>query len=47
MKVIQRFGGTCHLHLQVQRIRHARKQHEAGGKLCLFFNPEDGGNMFL
>jgi hypothetical protein len=34
-------NGTYHLHLQGQRISRARYQPG------LFFNPEDGGNMFL
>jgi hypothetical protein len=29
LKVNQCFGGTCHLHLQVQRISQARNQSEA------------------
>jgi hypothetical protein len=40
-KVKGRFGGTYRLHLQDQRISRARNQ------LDLFFNPEDGGDMFL
>jgi hypothetical protein len=41
-----------HLHLQGRRISHVRNQHEAGSKLTgqlfgLFFDPEDGGDMFL
>jgi hypothetical protein len=49
LKVNWRFGRTCHLHPQGQRISQARNQHEAGSKQSLlrFFDPEDGGNMFL
>jgi hypothetical protein len=28
----QRFGGTCHLHLQDRRISEARSQHETSSK---------------
>jgi hypothetical protein len=51
-----RFGGTCRLHIQGQRISQARNQHEesrkqvkishAGSYLSLFFHPEDGSDMF-
>jgi hypothetical protein len=33
-KVSQRFGGTCCLHFQGQRIVQARNQYEAGSKQC-------------
>jgi hypothetical protein len=32
LKVNWHFGGTCHAHLQGQRISQARNQHEAGSK---------------
>jgi hypothetical protein len=44
VKVYQRYEGTCHLHLQVLRMRQARNQHEADSKQSL---PEDGGCVFL
>jgi hypothetical protein len=56
LKVSRRFGGTYPLHLQDRRISRARNQHESlpivtwfptGFLLCLFFDPEDGGDMFL
>jgi hypothetical protein len=55
LNVNQWFGGTCHLHLQGQRISQGRNQHEAaacylfraGFLLHLFFNTEGGSNMFL
>jgi hypothetical protein len=34
LEVNQHFKGTCHLHLQVQRISQARNQPEAGSKHC-------------
>jgi hypothetical protein len=37
LKVNRRFGGTCHLHLQCQRISQANKQREAGSKQILVF----------
>jgi hypothetical protein len=58
LKVNRRFGGTCCLHLQGRRIK-ARKRYEAVSKyrtaeiaisfwfLGLFFDPEDGGDMYL
>jgi hypothetical protein len=51
LKVHRRFGGTCHLHLQGQIISQARYQvvacFHAGFLHGLFFDPEDGGDMFL
>jgi hypothetical protein len=51
LKVNWRFGGKCHLHLQGWRINHERNKFpacfHAGFLLGLFFNPEDGGDMFL
>jgi hypothetical protein len=58
LKINRRFRGTCCLQLRDRRIRQARNQHEAGSKqsqtmlvTCflteLFFDPEDGGDMFL
>jgi hypothetical protein len=38
LQVNRRFGGTCRLHLQ---------HSSAGFLLGLFFDPEDGGNMFI
>jgi hypothetical protein len=32
LKLNQHFGGTCHLHLQSQKISQARNQHEAVSK---------------
>jgi hypothetical protein len=32
LKDNQRFGGTCHLHLQSWRVHQARNHHEAGSK---------------
>jgi hypothetical protein len=52
LKVNQRFGGTCRLHVQ-DRISQARNRHEAGSKqssgflLDLFFDLEDDGEMLL
>jgi hypothetical protein len=41
LKVKRRFGGTYRHHLHGRIISQARKQ------LGLFFDPEDGGNIFL
>jgi hypothetical protein len=50
LKVNTRFGGIYRLHLQGRRISlknlHA-KCFLAGLLLGLFFDPEDGNNMFL
>jgi hypothetical protein len=56
LKANQHFGGTCHLHLQGQRLSQARNQRERKWQAelfhtdllrGLFFDPEDGGDMFL
>jgi hypothetical protein len=51
LKVKRRFGGTYRFRLQGRRISLARNQHESRWQaellLGLFFDPEDGGNMFL
>jgi hypothetical protein len=53
LKVNRRFKGTYRFHLQCQRINQERNQHEsryllhAGFFLGLFFEPENGGDMFL
>jgi hypothetical protein len=52
LKVKRSFGGTCYLHLHGQRINQARSQHacyllHTSFLFGLFFNPEDGSNMFL
>jgi hypothetical protein len=50
LKVNRRFGGTCRLHLQGRIISQARNQQESRSArylLRLFFDPEDGGDMFL
>jgi hypothetical protein len=55
-KVNRRFGRTCCLYLQGQRISQARNQRKSVATLAtcfptgflhgLVFDPEDGGNMF-
>jgi hypothetical protein len=45
LKVNRLFGGTGLLHLKGRRISQARNQHDAGSRL--FFDPEDGSNMFI
>jgi hypothetical protein len=53
LKVNRRFGGTYRLHIQGQNIRRVRIQSESRWQaparflLGLFFDPEDGGDMFL
>jgi hypothetical protein len=57
LKVNRRFGGTRRLYLQGRRISRARNQSEsrwqaelffhAGFLLGLFYDPEDGGDMFF
>jgi hypothetical protein len=43
------FGGTYRLHLQERIISRARNQCESRwqAELCLFFDPEDGSEIFL
>jgi hypothetical protein len=51
--VNRRFGETYRLHIQGRRISRARNQRKsrrffhAGILLRLFFDPEDGGDIFL
>jgi hypothetical protein len=54
LKVIRRFGGTCHPNLKGRRINPARNKREsswqaelAGFLLGLFFDTDDGGDMFF
>jgi hypothetical protein len=49
LKVNRGFGGTYRHHLQGRRISLARNQRERRwqAELCLFFDPEDRGDMFL
>jgi hypothetical protein len=53
LKVSRRFGGTFRLHFQDRIIILAInwresmwKAEQVGSSLDLFFNPEDGGDMF-
>jgi hypothetical protein len=46
LKVNGRFGEACLFDLQ-GKISKARNQREAGCMQSLFFNPEDGGDMFF
>jgi hypothetical protein len=48
LKVNRRFGGTCHVHIQVRRISQAAllaTSFHAGFLLCLFSDPEDGRDV--
>jgi hypothetical protein len=59
LEINQHFKGSCHLHLQGQRLSQVRNQNEADTKqdthclldasflLSFVFDPEDGGHMFL
>jgi hypothetical protein len=54
LKINLRFGETCRLHLQGQKVIQAKMQHEAISKqtsadllLGLFFDPDNGGEMIL
>jgi hypothetical protein len=47
LKINRRFGGTYRLHLQGRKISLQDFSVKAGGKLSLFFDLEDGGDMFL
>jgi hypothetical protein len=55
LKVNRRFGATYRLNLQGRKIRRAKNQpkaelatfYYAGFLLGLFFEPEDGSDMFL
>jgi hypothetical protein len=44
LKVSWRFRGTCHLHLQGQRLSHC---FHSGISRSLFLDPEHGGVVFL
>jgi hypothetical protein len=54
LKVNRRFGETYRFHLQDRRISRGKTSLKAGGKqsfhtgflLGLFFDPEDGNDMF-
>jgi hypothetical protein len=45
LSINRRFGGTCRLYLQGQKISWARNQRESSS--FYFFDLEDAGNMFL
>jgi hypothetical protein len=47
LKVKQSLGGTCHLHLQGQKIKQACYLLHGGFLLCSFLDPEDEGNNLL
>jgi hypothetical protein len=47
LSVNRRFGGTYRLLLQGRRMRLLATCSHSGFLLCLFFDLEDGGNMFL
>jgi hypothetical protein len=47
LKANRRFGGTCCLHLQNQRISYACCLLYAGILIGLFYDPKDEGGMFL
>jgi hypothetical protein len=51
LRVNRRFGGTYRLHLQGRKNKFRKKSRESRCTLVscwtYFFNPEDGGDMFL
>jgi hypothetical protein len=47
LKIGRRFGGTCYLQVQSWKIHEATDQHGLRAELAIFFDPEDGGDMFL
>jgi hypothetical protein len=53
LKFNWRFRETCCLHLQGRKVSQARNQREASSKLHaglllgLFFDPDEGSNMFI
>jgi hypothetical protein len=50
LKVDRRFGGSCRLQLQSRTVSQANSPLfllHAGLLLGLFFDPEDGGDMFF